>query len=185
MRLRGSHLSNQAEVWGDIAGKAARLHTKSPTGAMFAMYESHANSIEEFIRAFSWTEQQCGVAFAISGRLLGLDMFDHPETMRRFFQKLVRSYALDALDSAPGPSEAMCPELLISFLDQIATAQNFSDNALGLGKDVRFNGPRISGAALWAQDRYIHICAFASESEKPEHSSFWTRISRPSRRRMF
>jgi len=185
MRLRGSHLSNQEEVWGDIAGKAERLHAKSPTGAMFAMYESHANSIEEFIRAFSWTERQCGVAFAISGRLLGLDMFDHAETMRRFFQKLIRSYALDTLDSAPGPSEAMCPELLIGFLDQIATAQNFSNNALGLGKDVRFNGPRISGAALWAQDRYIHICAFTSESEKPEHSSFWTRISRPSRRRMF
>ena len=185
MRLRGSHLSNQEEVWGDIAGKAARLHTKSPTSAMFAMYESHANSIEEFIRAFSWAERQCGVAFAISGRLLGLDIFDHPETMRRFFQKLIRSYALDALDSAPGPNEAMRPELLIGFLDQIATAQSFSNNALGLGKDVRFSGPRISGAALWAQDRYVHICAFAAESEKPEHSSFWTRISRPSHRRMF
>jgi hypothetical protein len=185
MRLRGSPLSNQAEVWEDIADKATRLHAKSPTGAMFAMYESHANSIEEFTRAFSWSEGQCGVAFAISGRLLGLDMFDHPEVMRRFFQKLIRSYALDALDSPPEPGETLSPEFVTGFLNQMATAQSFSNNALGLGKDVRFNGPKISGAALWAQDRYIHICAFAGAGEKPERSSFWTRISRPSRRRIF
>jgi hypothetical protein len=30
-----------------------------------------------------------------------------------------------------------------------------------LHKDIRFGTPTLSGAALWAQKRYIHICAFA------------------------
>ncbi len=105
MRSNGSHASDQGAVWRNIAAKALRLKASSPTGAMSAIYERHANSVEEFSRAFTCEEGQCGVAFAIGGRLLGLDIFDHPEVMRRFFQKLVRSYALDALDVASGANE--------------------------------------------------------------------------------
>jgi hypothetical protein len=63
--------------------------------------------------------------------------------------------------------------------------ERFSEQALGLGKDIRFNRPEISGAALWAQERYVHICAFARDAKSSATSSFWTRISRPSHRRTF
>ena len=185
MRSSGSHASDQGAVWRNIAAKALRLKATSPTGAMSAIYERHANSVEEFSRAFICEKGQCGVAFAIGGCLLGLDLFDRPEVMGRFFQKLVRSYALDALDAAPKSDEPARAETLTGFMARIATGRNFSEQALGIGKDVRFNGPEISGAALWAQERYVHICAFAREAKSSVTSSFWTRISRPSHRRMF
>jgi hypothetical protein len=165
MRSRGSHASDQGAVWKNIAAKAFLLKVASPTGAMAAIYERHASSVEEFARAFSCEERQCGVAFAIGGRLLGLDLFDHPEVMRRFFQKLVRSYALDALDAVLKADEPASVETMAGFVARIGAAPSFSEQALGLGKDVRFNGPEISGAALWAQERYVHICAFAKEGQ--------------------
>jgi len=92
---------------------------------------------------------------------------------------------LDALDAAQGTSEQPGIETLSGFVTQIGAAQSFSERALGLGKDVRFNGSGISGAALWAQERYVHICTFATDGKGSQASSFWTRISRPSHRRMF
>lgn len=185
MRSNGTRRSDQGAVWRDIAAKAVRLKASSPTGAMSAIYERHASSVEEFARAFSWQEGQCGVAFAIGGRIFGLEIFDHSEAMRRFFQKLVRSYALDAWDAAPAANEPASVEAVFALVAQIGAAQSFTEQALGLGKDVRFNGPEISGAALWAQERYVHICTFAKNGKSSDTSSFWTRITRPSHRRMF
>jgi len=184
MRSNGTRKSDQGAVWRNIAAKATRLKASSPTGAMSAIYERHASSVEEFARAFTWQEGQCGVGFAIGGRILGLEIFDHPEVMRRFFQKLVRSYALDALD-APAANETASVEAVCALVTQIGAAQSFSEQALGLGKDVRFNGSEISGAALWAQERYVHICTFAKNGQSSDAPNFWTRITRPSHRRTF
>ena len=184
MRAKGSHFSDQRGIWRDIAAKAFRMKTKSATGAMSDIYEHHRSSVEEFIRAFTWKDGQAGMAFALADRILGLDLFDRAETMRRFFPKLVRSYALDALDAPSQAISAVNREALRRFVAQIGEAQHFSREALGLGKDVRFNGDEISGAALWAHERYVHICAFAGNSET-SRASFSSRISRPSHRRMF
>jgi len=184
MRSNGTRKSDQGAVWRNIAAKATRLKASSPTGAMSAIYERHASSVEEFARVFAWQEGQCGVGFAIGGRILGLEIFDHPEVMRRFFQKLVRSYALDALD-APAANETASGEAVCALVTQIGAAQSFSEQALGLGKDVRFNGSEISGAALWAQERYVHICTFAKNGQSSDAPNFWTRITRPSQRRTF
>ncbi len=185
MRSNGTRKSDQGAIWRDIAAKAARLKASSPTGAMSAIYQRHASSVEEFARAFNWQEHQCGVAFAIGGRILGLEIFDHPEVMRRFFQKLVRSYALDALDAAQATNEPASVEALCALVTQIGAAQSFTEQALGIGKDVRFNGAGISGAALWAHERYVHICTFAKNGKSSDGSNFWTRITRPSHRRAF
>jgi hypothetical protein len=184
MRAKGPRFSNQRAIWRDIAAKSFRMTTKSATGAMSDIYEHHRSAVDEFIRAFAWKDGQAGVAFALAGRILGLDLFDRPETMRRLFPRLVRSYALDALDAPLETIGSASSEALRRFVAQIGEAQHFSRQALGLGEDVRFNGGEISGAALWAQGRYVHICAFAGDGETSQ-ASFWSRISRPSRRRMF
>jgi hypothetical protein len=182
MRFTGARKSDQTAVWGDIAEKSASLRASSATGAMSAIYERHASSIEEFARAFAWQDGQHGLAFAIGDDLGGLDIFDHPETLRRFFPKLMRSYALDALDASKAAEEMTSTQILIDFITRLQMSQSFSDTALGLGKDVRFVGSLLSGAALWAQERYMHICAFRQKDQTPESGHFWTRFTRPSRR---
>lgn len=184
MRSSGTRKSDQGAIWRNIAAKAVRLRTSSPTGAMSAIYERHASAVEEFARAFTWQEGQCGVAFAISGRILGLEIFDHPEVMHKFFQKLVRSYALDALDITPTEGRTSV-EAVCALVTQIGVASSFAEQALGIGKDVRFDGPGIGGAALWAHERYLHICAFANNGKSSDRPGFWTRITRPSHRRTF
>lgn len=184
MRSNGTRRANQGAVWKDIEGKAIRLNSLSPTGAMSAIFERHASSLEEFARAFEWKERQCGVLFVIAGRIVGFEIFDYPEVMRKLFKKLLRSYALDALDS-PAANEPVTVEAAHAFIAQTCATQSFAEQALGHGKDVRFNSREVSGAALWALDRFIHISAFARNQNAPDDSGFWTRLTRLSDRSTF
>jgi len=146
------------------------------------MYERHALLIEEYVRAFAWTEGQAGVIGAIGCHPLAVDLFDHPDTMRRLFPKMVRSYALDALDAgqcAGAPADA---SLASEMLKDASSAPAFMQPAIGLGKDVRFLSRAVSGAALWVNWRYVHICVFAANGAA-DGAGFQTRMSRPTHRR--
>lgn len=182
MRSTGTHRSDQSAIWSDIAAKASRMHADSPTQAMAAVYDKHAITTEEYVRAFGCEPLQAGVVFAIDGRAVGLDLFDHPHTLQRLFPKLVRSYALDALETATATVPRVARHVSVhGILEGLATAATFTQPAVGLGQDVRISGKRVSGGALWAADRYIHVCAFATSAVQA-HGAVRTCISQPTRR---
>jgi len=179
MATSGARCSNQSALWKEIAEKFGRLGGSSPTQAMSAMFDSHAVSIEAYLRAFAWIERQAGVLFAIGSQALGIDLLDRPDTMRKVFPKLLRSYALDALE-APRSNCASSAEAT-EFLTQLSSAGAVTQPAVGLGKDVRITGKTVSGSALWAEHRYIHLCAFTASGKS--QAGIQARISRPARRR--
>ena len=98
----GSRSSDQAEVWSHIAEKSARLGARSDTAAMSAMFEARHVALDEFVAAFTPVERQVGAVFFVNGRAAGLELFDAPRTWRTLAPKLIRSYALDALDQEDG-----------------------------------------------------------------------------------
>jgi hypothetical protein len=102
--------------------------------------------------------------------------------MRRLFPKLVRSYALDALDAGECAREPATASLASEMLKDASNAPVFVQRAIGLGKDVRFLGRSVCGSALWENGRHIHICAFATDGAG-KSPGFQTRISRPTQRR--
>ena len=98
MLASGERSSDQQEVWSAIAEKSARLGAPSDTSAMSAMYDKLDHSLEDFVAAFAPVERQVGAVFLVNGRVVGLELFDAPSTWRKLSPKLVRSYALDAID---------------------------------------------------------------------------------------
>ena len=88
--------------------------------------------------------------------------------IRRLFPKLVRSYALDAIDA----QNTVVPNR-ICVDDAKAVAQNFIRSVataaetkgvpfatIGLGQTVRVTGNRLAAAALVADERVVHLAAF-------------------------
>jgi hypothetical protein len=183
MRQSGARRSDQEAVWAAIREKADCLAAPSPTSAMGDIFARHQLSLEDFTRAFHWSEHQAGAVFAIDGRPVGLDIFDHPVTMRRLFPKLLRSYALDALDTRAADVPKPPREVVAALLRAVTEAPASAHPAIGLGKDVRITGHGVTGAALYEGDRYVHICGFVSNGERPT-PGITTRVARPSRRRM-
>lgn len=162
MMAHGAYRSDQAEVWSDIAEKAARLEVRSETSAMEAMFTAHAQSIDAFVAACPPVEGQVGALFVVSGRVASLDLFDSEATLRRILPKLVRSCAVDAIDTgadaaSPGVPEGAAAE---RFLEAVAAAPHHVAKARGMGDDVRISGAGLTGAALVVDGRAVHVSAF-------------------------
>lgn len=179
----GAARSNQSALWEDIAHKSARMGAFSPTQALGALFARHEVSLEQYVRAFPWQEGQAGLIFAIGGVPFGLDLLDHPATMCKLLPRLIRSYALDALDDLEAAAEPPSSGQFDEFLRKVAQAPSFTRPATGLGKDVRFDGGGVTGAALWAEERYIHICGFRSDPGPGRETRWHARFNRPTRRR--
>jgi hypothetical protein len=96
-RGEGYH-SDQGKIWDEIAKKSTRMGVRSSTGAMADLFEGQKDRLSEYQRAFSLVECQVGAIFALNGEVAGLECFGHSRIFEKFFKKLIRSYALDALD---------------------------------------------------------------------------------------
>jgi len=157
----GHRRSDQGAVWSLIAEKSARLRASSDTGAMSAIFERVGASLDEFVAAFPPIEHQVGAVFLINGHPAGLELFDAASTWRTLSPKLVRSYAVDALDRRDAEQIPQASvDLPTVFARAVASSPVLCFPATGEGEDVRLTGADIAGAALVARGRAVHVSAF-------------------------
>jgi hypothetical protein len=159
MHSLGVRRSHQGAVWDLIARKSARLQSPSSTSAMAAMYEKFDAPLDDFVRAFPPVDQQIGAVFLINGTCVGLECFDVPATWHKVSPKLIRSYAIDALDRQHARTEQSAVDA-DRFVNDISAATGAVFPAVGEGEDVRLESRDVIGAALVAHGRAIHISAF-------------------------
>lgn len=103
---------------------------------MHDAYRSAATRLQEYDSALAWKGGQCGAAFAVAGRVVGVYVyvFSHRATAVRLHPKLVRSYALQCL--AESAAEGVAPDheaTVRDFLARAGTAEARSFSAVGLG----------------------------------------------------
>ena len=159
MHSLGERRSDQGAVWDLIARKSARLQSPSPTSAMAAMYEKFEAPLDDFVRAFPAVDKQTGAVFLINGAPAGLECFDASATWRQMAPKLIRSYAVDAVDRQHERNEQPAVDPA-EFVARIAAATASVFPAIGEGEDIRMESEDIIGAALVAHGRAIHVSAF-------------------------
>jgi len=98
VRASGEFRADQGAIWDGIAEKADRMAAPSPTGAMATIYDKEMSSIRDYVSHFRLMDSQVGAIFMINGKVVGLDSFGNPESFSKVFEKLMESYALDAID---------------------------------------------------------------------------------------
>lgn len=95
----------------------------------------------------------------LTGGWRELEFFDAPATFAKMLEKILTSYAVDALEEkkeiAP-PAEPTVRE----FIERLETAAARNYPAIGEGEDVRLFGSRLAGGALAAGERAVHLAAF-------------------------
>lgn len=161
-----------AETLFPEAGRAhGRLQTacvRSPTGAISDAYHQRDAGLDAYTRAFPWCDGQAGVICGIGGAVVCADLFDHPETLRRLFPRLVRSYALDALRIEKGKVDA-------------ATGQPFMEAAAACHDDAP-PGRRAGGGGTAAGRRGRRL---GSGRRRPSRASGPLPVGAPARRSHF
>jgi len=132
---------------------------------MSAMFEKVDIGLDEFVRAFPPLEHQIGAVISINGEAAGLELFDAAVTWRKLSAKLIRSFAIDAIDRTARRarrSRVSAPDV---FVTTIASSPASAFAAAGEGNDVRFSGADIAAAALVVNGRVIHLSALPIEGQ--------------------
>lgn len=183
MRASGTKRSNQSEVWNSIAAKSCRMSVDSPTEAMSSIFDQYSQELDNYAQAFTPGRNQIGAIFVMNNRSLGLDLFDQAATFARFLPKLVRSYAIDALERRRADSDAPATGAeATAFLDHLSNAPFEDYPGVGLGRDAGAVANGLVAGALVVDDAVAHLTAFSelgsrqTESDPaPRHSSYQQR----------
>jgi hypothetical protein len=181
------HRSDQGRIWNNIAEKSQRMKVKSPTMAMSDVFEEYETKLSDYRDSFHIIEQQVGALFAIDGTVTGLECFASSDTFRRFFDKLVNSYAMDAIESADEDKKvpSVAPGKAKAFVESLQKARGERHRVVSVGATVSFESRIAQGAALADGRKLLHLSAFRKD-DGPGSSSvgfqrFSVRRSRQSR----
>jgi hypothetical protein len=163
----GRRQADQGAVWCRIADKSARMSVHSDTTAASALNERYRQELDEFVAGIAPVEHQVGAAFLVNGRFAGLDVLAGPNLLAQLLPKLVRSYALDAVDDAEADlfRGAAGSDPIADVKDALARlARTASDRhrAVGQGEEVRVNGERLVGGALIDRGTTVHLGVWAA-----------------------
>ena len=185
LKTSGRFASEQSAIWNAISAQALRMDAVSPSDAMSEIYKKSDQSIKDYTGHFNMVESQIGAVFMINNRVVGMDCFGKAETFGKVFDKLVESYALDAVDdvrSAKPPKIKM--DTAAEFLKSSAACKVEPHPSVGLGTDCRLESKTTTGFALAHNNRILHLAAF-SRKGLDTGEKFFSRMIRASHRRTF
>jgi len=187
LNAREGFRANQARVWDDISAKSARLAVHSETLAMGALYESYEDQLRNYLENFLRTLGQTGFLASFNGRMAGMELFDSAENHGKYFDKLIQSYALDAIDlmrqkqHKSSPATGMKAE---SWLAKLKHVPVVTTPSLGLGQDLRVDAEGLIGSGLLHEETLVYLSVFA-RVEGNEQGLSGSRMARASQRGIY
>lgn len=81
------------------------------TNAMSAIYDNQRGNLDAFIKGFTIMEGQTGFVALINGKITGIEALSRPEAFKQTWHKLIKSYALDAIDMRMSEGNSSIPPL--------------------------------------------------------------------------
>ena len=163
-RARGMPGSDQGAVWSEVARKMAKTRSSSPSGALQEMYRDYAIRLEEVLAKISAPTSCHGAAFVIHGQIVAADLFDKQSTLNKLWSKLIKSYAMDALDDSKDKPTVVQPEQISEWVKAAGAAKQLWFDSPGVGYDVRIEDERLIGAALVVEEQPVHLELFQEQA---------------------
>ncbi len=89
----------QAAVWRLIAARHRAAGTPSPKGNMSDALKSHPEVLTQLRQDLQYAEGASGIAVVMRGRIVGIDVFDKPDSLQKLWDRLViMGLTLDTVD---------------------------------------------------------------------------------------
>jgi hypothetical protein len=154
------HTVGQEGVWSDVHAKSVRLGAVSGTDAAKAMYTSSRQKLDGCLAALPCQAGQCGSIVAVAGKIVCLDFISRPEVHARAYPKLLRGYALDALEAPT--ADGLPDDAAAESLAEVASAEREAVQAGGRGELRRLRSGRVTGWELQHREELIALTVFAA-----------------------
>jgi len=113
----------------------------------------------------------------------GPGRFDAPSALEALWPRLVASYAVDAEAAKYGPSRTFSAKATEVLLEHVSEQRCEAFDAVGQGRDLRFEAQGIIGQALTSDRHLLHLSVFPPAKNRPSNAGAGPGIQPPSRRR--
>ncbi|MGO8750600.1 MAG: ARPP-1 family domain-containing protein [Thermoguttaceae bacterium] len=89
----------QTQMWAEIQNRHHRLGVQSRSQNLSDALDTHRDRAEGVRRCLSCPEGASGIAVAINGKIISIDLFDKPMTLAKIWDRMVQGVVLDALET--------------------------------------------------------------------------------------
>ncbi len=169
----GGHRSDQGAVWGEVAERMESTESYSSSDAMDTLYKTpeRANKLKETVEALRRPEGVLGFVAVLGSEVLGAELFADEALAGAYWEKLARSYAVEALDAGESGGEAQGEAANAGearLLVEALAAEIQVHPSPGLGADARLVGSHVSGAGLVHNGAVVHLSLFPEDADDSE-----------------
>lgn len=165
-----SPANTQSHVWAEVARKSAAV---APSVAASTSYLGAAlddvkvkRGMEEYAKPITLPPSANGMAVVIGGRVAGVEIFGDRETFARLRDKLLRSYAVDAMECIVDEKPAPDAGLVEAFVRRFQDAQLVVKQSVGIGRLFGIEGGLCGSALTWHEQRAAHSVVHISLFEE-------------------
>jgi hypothetical protein len=144
------HGSDQMGVWKEVGRQMESLGSQSPTAAMADTYAAYQARLDEFRGRLNYVEGASGLAVAVGGKVVSVDLFDKPSTCQKVWDRLLTGPIMDSLEAGTAES-AVSGEQVQATLAALGNAPWKESPAVGVGEEFRadLEGDRHASALAY------------------------------------
>jgi len=166
LRQRARITKNQSHVWDAIAASQDRLGIASRTGTAQANYEDEetVKELTEYSKRFGdlprLANNTIGVVATTGSRIICVDIFSNNDLLMRYWNKLLKSYAMDAIHESQSVIQR---EDVQNLLNVLSHAHYASMGTPGPGELFKIETDFGKGTALLDKEILVHMDFFISD----------------------
>ena len=157
--------ADQNQAWEQINRKFQAFDAYSESESMQDIYETKEKKMQEYLDNLKMPENALGAVFAIGANVMGFELFSNTNTFRSLYPKLLKSYALDAIEnkvrdnSEPSITDA---KKMIEMADSSVAKQCKNQ---GLGQLFTINNDDLCATVLMLDGVIVHFTCFSKNMQ--------------------
>ena len=156
----GVPISDQGEVWDEVRKCLADVKAQSATASLTDGFVHAEETLKEHCKRMVLPEGAAGVLVGRNDRIIGMDLFDAPSTLKTLWGRLSDAYFFDALrDPAAAPPTPA--DHAQRFVERLGDAARPRVPALALGEEMEITREGLVGAVLMYDGGICHLAAFS------------------------
>lgn len=150
----GGHRADQGAVWTEVSRQMSSLGGVSDTMAMADTVSHHRPAVDRHVAEIAYAEGASGLAVAVGGKIVSVDLFDAPETCRKVWPRVVSGMAMDAMEEKAAATVSDAE--VAAAVDTLRTAPWQAVAAAGAGEEQRSESARWHGSVLTLNGSLVH-----------------------------
>lgn len=161
VRERKGFRSDQSAVWRSVSTTLKTANVHSETMSLSSAFMNLNNNLDEFVKECEELKKYNGFLVAAGSDIVGMDYFYNQNLYNKMFEKVLKSYALEAMVRAGSQRGNVTRKKVDNFLKKIFESEVSHHKGVGKGKEYRILEGHITGKLTLLKEKPVHLSAFA------------------------